>query len=114
MSQNDNQDHIDDEATENAKRIAAEKLDIASEKINIARDKAVEALDALSDRANQYARKGVDKAIDMQHRAKEGIHRAGNATAHYVEEQPLKSVAIAAGVGAAAMAVLMLLSGRRR
>ena len=50
----------------------------------------------------------------MQHRARKELERASDATAHYVEEQPLKSVAIAAGVGAAVAALLMLLRDQNR
>ena len=116
MIQDDAEKIIDDaaagqSAADKAKRSATEALDAASDKFACARDRAVEALDALTERANHYARKGMDKAVDMQNRAKEEFHRASDATAHYVEEQPLKSVAIAAGIGAALAAVLMVVSG---
>ncbi len=101
-------------AAEKAKRSAAEALDAASDKIAVARDRAVEALDALTERANHYARRGLDKAVDMQHRARREIERASDATAHYVEEQPLKSVAIPAGIGAAVAAALLLLRDHNR
>ena len=68
--------------------------------------------DAITERANHYARKGLDKAVDAQHRAKKELERASDATATYVEEQPLKSIAMAAGIGAAAAALIMLLRER--
>lgn len=120
MIQDDAEKFIDDAAAagqrvaEKAKRSAAEALDAASDRMAVARDRAVEALDALTERANCYARKGLDKAVDMQHRARKELERASDATAHYVEEQPLKSVAIAAGVGAAVAALLMLLRDQNR
>lgn len=119
MMKNDAEKIIDEaaaagqHAADKAKRSAAEALDAASDKIAVARDRAVEALDALTERANHYARRGLDKAVDLQHCARRGIERAGDATVHYVEEQPLKSVAIAAGIGAALAAALMLLRDRR-
>ena len=120
MIQDDAEKFIDDAAAvgqrvaEKAKRSAAEALDAASDRMAVARDRAVEALDALTERANCYARKGLDKAVDMQHRARKELERASDATAQYVEEQPLKSVAIAAGVGAAVAALLMLLRDQNR
>ena len=54
------------------------------------------------------------KASDVQHRARREIEKASDATAAYVEQQPLKSVVIAAGIGAAAAALIMLLNERRR
>ena len=115
MNQGDAEKIIDDvaaagqKAADKAKRSASEAKDAASDKIAVARDRAVEALDSLTERANHYARRGLDKAVDMQHRAKREFERASDATAHYVEEQPLKSVAIAAGIGAAVTAITLLL-----
>lgn len=99
-------------ASEKAKRTASEALEAASDKLHDARERAIDALDALTERANRYARKGLDKALDTQTQIKRGIERAGDATAHYVEEQPIKSVAIAAGIGAAVAAALVLLLRR--
>lgn len=120
MNQYDAEKFIDDaaaagqKAAEKAKRSATEALDVASDKIASARDRAVEALDALTERANHYARCGLDKAVDLQHSAKRSIERASDATVHYVEEQPLKAVAIAAGIGAAVAAALLLLRDQNR
>ena len=97
-----------------AKSAASESLGAAGDKLTLARERAVEALESFADRANCWARKGWDKASDVQHRARREIEKASDATAAYVEQQPLKSVVIAAGIGAAAAALIMLLNDRRR
>jgi len=99
-------------AGEKAKRSASEAFEAASDKLSDARNRAIDALDALTERANHYARKGLDKALDTQTHIRRGIERASDATAHYVEEQPIKSVAIAAGIGAAVAAALVMLLRR--
>lgn len=92
----------------------ADAQSVAGDRISAARERAVEALDAFTERANYWARRGMDKASDVQDRARREIERASDATAAYVEQQPLKSVVIAAGIGAAAAALIMLLSDRKR
>ncbi len=100
------------EAAEKTLHAAAETADAAGERLHAARHRAHEAIDQLSDRAQHYARVGLDKAHDAKDYARRRLQDAGDATCSYVEEQPLKSIAIAAGVGAVTAALLMLLRGR--
>ena len=65
MNQHDAEKFIDDaaaagqKAAEKAKRSATEALDVASDKIASARDRAIEALDSLTERANHYVSVGL-------------------------------------------------------
>ena len=93
---------------------AGAAMDNASDRLGAARARATEAIDHLAGRAQQHARVGIDKASDARDYAKRSLQNAGDATSSYVEEQPLKSIAIAAGVGAATAALLMMLRGRDR
>ena len=95
-------------------RAASEALSQASARLNAARARAGETIDQWTERAQELARNGLDKASDTLDRSKRGLRRAGDATSAYVEDQPLKSIAIAAGVGAATAALIMLLRNRDR
>lgn len=102
------------QAADKTLRAASETLEHMHERVNAARTRAGETIDQLSERAQHYARVGMDKAAETRDRAKRGLQNAGDATSHYVADQPLKSIAIAAGVGAATAALLMMLRGRDR
>ena len=100
------------EAADKTLRTVSNVLENASERLTAARSRAGEAIDQLNQRAHEYARVGMEKAGETRDRAKRQVQHAADVTSHYVEEQPLKSVAIAAGVGALTAAVLLMLRGR--
>ena len=102
------------EAADKTLRTASNVLDSASERLTAARSRAGEAIDSLNQRAHEYARVGLEKAGETRDRAKRQVQHAADVTSHYVEEQPLRSVAIAAGVDALTAAVLLMLRGRDR
>ena len=102
------------EAADKTLRAASEALSQASARLNAARARAGETIDQWTERAQELSRNGLDKACDFLDCSKRGVRRAGDATSAYVEDQPLKSIAIAAGVGAATAALIMLLRNRDR
>ena len=67
----------------------------------------------LSAKAQQLARHGADLASDAGHRAQESWQRYSDATTGYVSRQPMRSVLIAAAVGAG-VALLLAASRKRR
>ena len=64
----------------------------------------------LASKAQKLAQQSFDMASEAKERAQQSLRRATTATTHYVSEQPLKSVLIAAAVGAA---VALLISATR-
>lgn len=54
----------------------------------------------LASKAQKLAQQSYDMASEAKERAQQSLRRATTATTHYVSEQPLKSVLIAAAVGA--------------
>lgn len=69
-------------------------------------------VDRLSTSARQLARQSMDMASHAGSRAQESLHHYADATSGYISRQPMRSVLIAAAVGAAVAALLA--SSRRR
>ncbi len=67
----------------------------------------------LSSRAQQLARQGMDLAANAGARAQESWARYADVTTGYVVRQPVRSVLVAAAVGAG-LALLIAASSRRR
>lgn len=67
-------------------------------------------VDLLAEKAQKLARQSFDMATEARQRAQQSLNQASAATSRYVSEQPLRSVLIAAAVGAA---VALLISASR-
>lgn len=117
-------DQITDKAHELSERVAdkAEKaIDTARDKANAVLDEAdvqvrtlredvQPAIDAISSRVHDMAHTARVKANEAACRSREKLHHMSQCTSDYVQEQPLKAMALAAAAGA----VVALLLGRRR
>jgi ElaB/YqjD/DUF883 family membrane-anchored ribosome-binding protein len=66
----------------------------------------------VSSSARQWARQGADMASQAGHMAQASLNRYADATTGYISRQPVRSVLIAAAVGAAVS--LLLAAGRKR
>ena len=75
-------------------------------------DRAAPLVGQLSSRAQHLARQGMDMAANAGARAQESWARYADATTGYVARQPVRSVLIAAVVGAG-LALLIAASRRR-
>jgi ElaB/YqjD/DUF883 family membrane-anchored ribosome-binding protein len=58
-------------------------------------------VDKMAATAQKLAKQSMDMATDAKEYAQHAINRASKASTQYVEEQPVRSVLIAAAVGAA-------------
>ncbi|MBC7610592.1 MAG: DUF883 family protein [Polaromonas sp.] len=76
-------------------------LDKADSKVRDLRNSIEPAIDMLTAKGQKLARQSMDMAADAKDRAQKQFNRAAGATTQYVSEQPMRSVLIAAGVGAA-------------
>ncbi|GBU14729.1 hypothetical protein AwPolaro_01070 [Polaromonas sp.] len=56
--------------------------------------------DALAAKAQTLARHSLDLATEAKERAEQSLKRAADITTRYVSEQPVRSILIAAAVGA--------------
>jgi len=89
------------QATELSRSYAKEALDQAEGKIRELRGNVDPMVDKLADTAQKLARQSLDMANEAKHKAEESMSRYAGMTTKYVSEQPMRSVLIAAAVGAA-------------
>lgn len=59
------------------------------------------------DQTRELASKSLDAAAEATARAQKQLRRYADATSHYVADQPLRSVLVAAAVGALVAALVM-------
>lgn len=96
---------------------AAQRSDAA---IQAGADAAHQALAGISETArrlqadaSQLSQRGMEALRDSSRQVRESAQRAGERTVVYIQDQPVKSVLIAAAAGAALMAVASLFSRSR-
>jgi ElaB/YqjD/DUF883 family membrane-anchored ribosome-binding protein len=99
------------QATELTRSYAKEALDQAEGKIRELRGSVDPMVDKLADTAQKLARQSMDMATEAKHKAEESMARYAGMTTKYVSEQPMRSVLIAAAVGAA-IALLVAAAAR--
>lgn len=95
---------------DSARLYANEALDKADAKVRSLREDVQPAIDAISSRVHDMAARGKAAASETGAQARDKFQEYSERTSTYVQEQPLKSMALAAAAGAA----LALLMGRRR
>jgi len=89
------------QATELTRSYAKEALDQAEGKIRELSGSVDPMVDKLADTAQKLARQSMDMATEAKQKAEESMARYAGMTTKYVSEQPMRSVLIAAAVGAA-------------
>lgn len=99
------------DAGERTRGFAHDALDQAETKIREMRQNVDPMVDMMSAKAQRLARQSLDIAADAKQKAQDSLSRYTDLTTRYVSEQPLRSVLIAAAVGAA---VALLVSASRR
>lgn len=97
-------------AIDTTRDFANDALDKAEDKVRTLRGEIDPLVDLLASKAQKLARQSLDMATQAKDRAQQSMSRASDATTRYVAEQPLRSVMIAAAVGAA---VALLVSAAR-
>ena len=93
-----------DDAVQSADRAtrtyANDALDKAESKVRELRGSVDPMVDMLATKAQKLARQSMDMAAEAKDRAQQSLGRAADVTQRYVSEQPVRSVLIAAAVGA--------------
>jgi ElaB/YqjD/DUF883 family membrane-anchored ribosome-binding protein len=97
-------------AVDSTREFANNALDQADSKVREFSSNIDPTVNMLASKAQKLAQQSFDMASEAKDRAQQSLRRATTATTHYVSEQPLKSVLIAAAVGAA---VALLISATR-
>ncbi|MDI1237956.1 MAG: hypothetical protein PSV26_10790 [Polaromonas sp.] len=88
-------------AMDSTRSLANDTLDRAEDKVRHLRGSIDPLVDKLATQAQKLARQSLDMASEASHRAQRSMHRYADATTRYVSNEPVKSVLIAAAVGAA-------------
>ncbi|MDO9277328.1 MAG: hypothetical protein Q7U05_02025 [Polaromonas sp.] len=102
------------QATELTRSYAKEALDQAEGKIRELRGSVDPMVDKLADTAQKLARQSMDMATEAKHKAQESLARYSDVTTKYVTEQPMRSVLIAAAVGAAVALLVTAVRNNKR
>jgi len=87
-------------ALDSSREYANDTLDKAERKVREIRGQVDPVVDRLASQAQKLARQSLDMAADAKYKAQQSMTRYARATSHYVAEQPVRSVLIAAAVGA--------------
>lgn len=103
-----------DRAINTTREIANDVLDSAEKKVRDLRGSVDPVVDMLASRAQKLARQSLDMASEAKERAQQSLTRAADATTRYVSEQPLRSVLIAAAVGASVALLIAVARDRNR
>lgn len=101
-----------EKAMGSTRAMANDTLDRAEDKVRHLRGSIDPLVDKLASQAQKLARQSLDMASEASERAQRSMHRYADATTRYVANEPVKSVLIAAAVGAAV--ALLVASARHR
>ncbi len=102
--------HSAEKAVDNTRAYANDALDRAEDKVRELRGSVDPMIEAMATKAQKLARQSLDMAAEAKEKAQQSLSRYATATTQYVSEQPVRSVLIAAAVGAA---VALLVSASR-
>ena len=91
---------------------ANQALDRAESKVRDLRGEVDPLVEMLAAKAQKLARQSLDMAAEAKEKARQSLTRYADATTQYVSDQPVRSVLIAAAVGAAV--ALLVASARQR
>ncbi|WP_411877340.1 hypothetical protein [Polaromonas sp. YR568] len=101
-----------EKAVDSTRSYANNALDKAENKVRDLRGSVDPVVDMLASKAQHLARQSLDLAAEAKERAQRSLTNASAATSRYVADQPLRSVLIAAAVGAGV--ALLIASARNR
>ncbi|MEO5607319.1 MAG: hypothetical protein ABIR13_07045 [Polaromonas sp.] len=90
-----------DKLVDTTREQANSALDKAESKVRELRGSIDPMVEMLASKAQNLARQSLDMASEAKERAEKSLRQAADATTRYVSEQPMRSVLIAAAVGAA-------------
>lgn len=89
------------QGVDNTRALANDTLERAEQNVRTLRGNIDPLVDKLATQAQRLARQSMDMASEASERAQKSLHRYTEATTRYVANEPVKSVLIAAAVGAA-------------
>jgi ElaB/YqjD/DUF883 family membrane-anchored ribosome-binding protein len=102
-----------DLAIHKTQRATNDALDALSERVDQMQQRVPAALSRGAAKVETLARRGLNVAHDTTAKVREQMHRTSDNTVHYIQDQPVKSVLIAAAAGAGLALVLGWLTRHR-
>ena len=108
----DKADVLIDSVKQTAENAIRSTQQIADDKVNQLADKleSVPAVSRMANDADVLRQRSVDALRNASFQVRESALRASDNTVAYIRDEPVKSVLIAAAVGAASMALLSAMS----
>ena len=110
---NDNLKHLGEDASTLASAVAQgteHAVRSAQEGLTVARNQSGAALKQFAQHTEALAHDGMEVVREGAHQLREKSMHVKDATATYIQHEPVKSVLIAAAVGATLMALVALFS----
>lgn len=105
-----------EQALSATRQMANGTIDGLGDAVHRLRDDTVPVIDRISAQAQALAHQGMEAVRDQSHQLQARARRTSEDTVHYIRDEPVKAVLIAAATGAALMALaglLMRTPGRR-
>ena len=99
-----------DDAVKLSQRAAHDALDTLTNAMQDLRHQAAPRIRHAGEEANSLVKDGVDSVRNAAHRLQDSAQHASQSTARYIQDEPVKSILIAAATGAALMALVDLMS----
>lgn len=99
-------------AMDSSRQFANDTLDQAEHKVREFRHTIDPVGDMLAVTAQKLARQSLDMATDAKDYAQHALNRAARVSSRYVSDQPVRSVLMAAAVGAAVATFISYVRGR--
>lgn len=99
-----------DQAIRSTQRSAGEKLSQLASTVEEVRAQAAPAISRIANDADELRRRSVDVLRGASLQARETALRATDRGVAFIRDEPVKSVLIAAGIGAVSMALITLMS----
>ena len=102
-----------DQAIRSTQRVTNQAFDSLASGVQDMRHETAPMLNRAAEQASTMAHRGLDVIREGSHRVGESVRHGSDSTVNYIKEEPVKAVLIAAGAGAALMALVYLLSRSR-
>ena len=101
-------------ALDTTREHANDALDRAESKVRELRGSVDPMVDMLASKAQKLARQSLDTASETKEPAEKSLKHAADPTTRYVSEQPMRSVLMAAAVGATVALLVSVSRNRNR
>jgi len=102
-----------DQAIEAARRAADGALDALHEKVDALQDLLPGVFGRAAARVDDLTRRSIDRARQTSQDVRDRVGHAGDVTAAYVKDEPMKSILLAAAAGAAVVMLAGMLTRSR-